>query len=441
MESPPRDALSLPLNELSAREVQSAVARRDVSCERVARACIERILAHEARVAAWVHFEPDGVLQEARRLDRADERGALHGVPVGVKDVIDTADMPTEMGSPIYSGYRPAADAACVALLRAAGALILGKTATCEFAGAAAARTTNPHDPLRTPGGSSSGSAAAVADYMVPLALGTQTGGSILRPASFCGIVGYKPTFGLISCAGVKPAAETLDTIGFMARTVEDVELAARVLTHSAESAWLPQDARLRIGLCRTYAWETAEDATKQALVGAATGLDSHGHHIEDVELPAGFGDLVGTREVINDYERARALAHEWRTKPESISGGLAQSIRRGLAMAADHYLSALRHVEACRRALQHLLEGLDVLLAPSVPGEAPVGLEYTGDHRFQSIWTQLRTPAVTLPTHSGPHGLPVGIQLVGRPQADRQLLAIARLVFAQLGRGPTVAR
>jgi Asp-tRNA(Asn)/Glu-tRNA(Gln) amidotransferase A subunit family amidase len=427
------------LQNLSAVDIVASVSRGDATCEEVARACLQRIAARDASVKAWAHLDPRLVIAEARALDRQSPRGPLHGVPLGVKDVIDTCDMPTGMGSPIYQNFQPTVDASCVAMLRQAGALVFGKTVTCEFAGATPAQTTNPHDVARTPGGSSSGSAAAVADFMVPLALGTQTGGSILRPASYCGVVGYKPTYGLISCVGVKIAAASLDTVGFLSRTVEDLELAARVLTHAREVTWLAHGTHLRIGLCRTRAWGRAAESTRSALLDAATRLASHGHEVREVELPAPFSELSTTREIINDYERARALAGEWQTKGELISAGLAESIRRGLSMPAERYIWALRQVERCRQLLTEVFTGLDVLLAPTVDDEAPLGLTHTGDHTFQSIWTQLQTPNITLPTHRGLTGLPVGIQLIARTYEDTQLLAIARLLFQQLGRGRDV--
>jgi amidase len=428
-------------SKLSAVEIRSVVARGDLSCEQVARSCIDRIATRDGVVKAWAFFEPEAILAEARRLDDTAVRGRLHGVPVGVKDVIDTFDMPTEMGSQIYRGHRPIADASCVALLRAEGALILGKTVTCEFAGPAPAQTTNPHDPLRTPGGSSSGSAAAVADQMVPLALGTQTGGSILRPAAYCGVVGYKPTFGMINPEGVKPAAESLDTVGLLARTVEDIALAMSVLTNVDEARWLPASTKMRIGLCRTHAWDTADGATKNAVLDAASRLGSEGHTIEDIKLPPTWSKLSTTREIVNDYERARAIAHEWRTNPDLISPELARSVRRGFAMPTEHYIGALRDLEICRQGLQPVFEVFDVLLAPTVSSEAPLGLSFTGDHQLQSIWTQLRTPAIHLPTQAGPNGMPIGIQLVGRPYGDRELLTFARLISMTLGHGPTLSR
>ncbi len=429
------------LHRLSAIEIASRTLSGAVSCEEVARDCLARIEAREPVVQAWSYLDPDAVLRQAKALDRQPKRGPLHGVPVGVKDVIETHDMPTEMGSPIYRGYRTKSDASCVALLRAAGALILGKTVTCEFAGVTAGPTTNPHDPSRTPGGSSSGSGAAVADFMVPLAFGTQTGGSVQRPSSFCGIVGYKPTFGLINPQGVKPAAESLDTVGLMARSVEDAELSARVLTNAAPVSWLPEDTRIRIGVCRTYAWDNAEPATRQAIEDAASRLAKTGLSVRDVDLPDGFSALQDTREIINDYERARGMAWEWQSHSDQISDGLAKSIRNGLAMDVSRYVSARQSVDELRRSMKDVFSGVDVLLTPAVNGEAPIGLAYTGHHGFQSIWTQLRTPTVTLPTHAGPNGLPVGIQLVAPCYGDTDLLAVAQLIFRLLGRAPVVSR
>ena len=426
-------------NLMSACEVAAQTAAGRLSCEDVARACLDRFNAREPVVKAWVTADPDLIMAQARALDGRKQRGPLHGVPVGIKDIILTSDMPTQMGSPIYRGYRSKADASCVALLRAAGALIFGKTVTCEFAHVAPGETTNPHDKSRTPGGSSSGSAAAVADFMVPVAFGTQTAGSVQRPSSFCGIVGYKPTFGLISTEGVKPAAESLDTIGLMARTVEDVELTARVLTNSAPVQWLSQGTPVRIGLCRTYVWDSADDATRQALDDAARRLAKAGFSVKEVALPPFFSELAETREIINDFERARCSAYEWFAHREQLSERFTKMMSNGVAIPRDRYVEALQRVEVCRDALGEVFSGVDVLLAPTAKGEAPAGLDYTGDHRFQSLWTQLRTPTVTLPTHAGPNGMPIGVQLIGKPYADNQVLGIARLVFETLGRGPVV--
>jgi Asp-tRNA(Asn)/Glu-tRNA(Gln) amidotransferase A subunit family amidase len=429
----------LSLNMISATEVVHGIQAQAFTCEDIAQACLERIRRRESVVKAWSFIDANTVLNEARALDAKSKPGPLHGVPIGVKDIIETVDMPTQMGSPIYKGYQSRKDASCVAILRAAGALILGKTVTCEFAGVTAGPTTNPHDSTRTPGGSSSGSAAAVADYMVAVALATQTGGSIQRPSSYCGVVGYKPSYGLINTEGVKSAAQTLDTLGLMARSVEDIELTARALTNAARVKWLNPQTRVRIGVCRTYNWTDAEDATQRAIEEASHRLAKAGFAVLSRDLAPPFKDLLRTREIINDFERAHVLAHEWNTHPEQISVGLAKSIANGRSITQDRYCEALQSVERYRRMLGDVFADVDVLLTPAANGEAPPGLQYTGDHRFQSIWTQLRTPTITLPTYAGPNGMPVSIQLVGPEFTDTQLLAVAELIFKTLGRGPTV--
>src|SRR5499425_2809477 len=246
------------LNELSCADIVQGIAAGKFTAEAVTRDCLERTKAREDTVKAWATIDPEHALAQARALDRGPRRGPLHGVPIGVKDVIDTVDLPTEMGSPIYKGYHAACDAACVAVARAGGAVILGKTVTAEFAGMYPGPTTNPHNPAHTPGGSSSGSAAAVADHMVPAAFGTQTGGSVLRPAAYCGVVGYKPTYNLMNRAGIKFAAESLDTIGLMARTIDDVELVTAVVV-GKEPAPRTLSSAPRLGLCRTPLWDTAQ--------------------------------------------------------------------------------------------------------------------------------------------------------------------------------------
>jgi Asp-tRNA(Asn)/Glu-tRNA(Gln) amidotransferase A subunit family amidase len=424
---------------LSATELVGQISEDRLRCERIARDCLARVEAREPIVKAWSFIDPDLVLRQAMALDSRPAHGLLHGVPVGIKDIIETADMPTQMGSPIYRGYRTLSDASCVAVLRAAGALIFGKTVTCEFAGPTAGATTNPHDNARTPGGSSSGSGAAVADHMVPFGFGTQTGGSVQRPSSFCGIVGYKPSFGLINPQGVKSAAESLDTVGLMVRMVEDAELFMRVLTNSEPVQWLSEGSPVRVGLCRTDAWDHAEEASRNAIEDASRRLEKAGFTVCDVELPSSCEELPKTREIINDFERARGMSWEWNTHREQISEALAKAIRNGLTIPRAQYVKALARVDLCRRRIAPLFEDVDVLLTPAVNGEAPLGLASTGDHRFQSIWTQLRTPAVTLPTHAGPNGMPVGIQLIGATYEDNKLLAIAQRVFAVLGRGPQI--
>jgi amidase len=401
----------------------------------VVRNCLDRIDAREGNVHAWASVDRELALAQARKLDRSPTRGPLHGVPIGVKDIIDTADLPTEMGSPIYRGHRAGTDAACVALVRAAGAVILGKTVTCEFAGMTPGPTTNPHNAAHTPGGSSSGSGAAVADFMVPIAFGTQTGGSVLRPASYCGVFGFKPSFGAFNRRGVYPAAESLDTVGLIARSLDDIELAGTVLELGTPSAARPVEQPPRIGLCRTPLWDRAQPETVAAVEDAAARLGKSSTTVREVVLPKEFGGLRdAARETINNYERAAAMGWEWNAHRDDISERLRKRIELGRAMPHADYLAALRLGEDCRSRLPDVFGDLDVLLAPCTNGEPPRGLAETGDPGFQAIWTILYTPSLSLPTHRGPNGLPVGIQLIGRRHDDRRLLACARWVWQRLG-------
>jgi amidase len=349
------------------------------------------------------------------------------------------------MGSPIYQGHQPAADAACVALVRAAGAVILGKTVTCEFAGMSPGSTVNPHNRAHTPGGSSSGSAAAVADWMVPAAFGTQTGG-LIRPSAYCGVFGFKPTFGVFSRRGVYPAAESLDTIGLIARSLDDVELISAVLelrtapTHASPASGEAKgggsfDRAPRIGLCRTPLWSEARPETTAAIEDAARRLGKAGALVREVMLPEEFSGLRhAARETINNCERAAAMAWEWAHHRPQISDRLSKRIAIGCETPHAEYVAALRLGDDCRARLPVVFADFDALLAPATHGEAPRGLADTGDPGFQAIWTILHVPTVTLPTHRGPNGLPVGIQLVGRQFDDRRLMACARWVWDKIG-------
>ena len=339
------------LNELSAAEIARRIAARETTAEAVVADCLARIAQREPVVHAFAHVDSELALRQARDLDRGSIRGALHGVPVGIKDVIDTADQPTQMGSPIYGDHRPACDAACVALLRAAGAVILGKTVTAEFAGMTAGPTTNPHNPAHTPGGSSSGSAAAVADLMLPAAIGTQTGGSVLRPAAYCGVIGYKPTFGAFNRAGLKFAAESLDTIGLMARSLDDVALVSSVLLGGKPAAPATLGTAPRIGLCRTPLWDTAAPETRHAVEDAAARLAKAGAQLREVVLPEDFAGLKNAaRETINNYERSKSMAAEWASHRDLISPKLERCIALGMEMPHEDIWTLLRSAKAAAR-------------------------------------------------------------------------------------------
>jgi amidase len=396
--------------------------------EAVVRAYLDRIAAREAEIHAWAWLEPDRALAAARAADAASPTLPLHGRAIGVKDVIDTADMPTGYGSPIYEGHRPAWDAACVAALRAAGGIILGKTATTEFAAIHPAGTVNPHDPARTPGGSSSGSAAAVADGMVWAALGTQTAGSVIRPAAFCGVVGYKPTFGTVNRAGLKPLSEFTDTIGVLARTVAD---AASVVAAAAGRPELRRlgtpPARPRIALCRTPYWEQAEAPAREALAAAAERFRAAGAVVVDCELPAACAGLADAGIRILVREARQALAHELRTDPHRVSAGLRELLERDDPDDPAPYDAARRLATECLMLVEDaVFSACDAILTPSTPGEAPVGLASTGSPVFNHLWSVLHVPCVNLPGLLGPSDMPVGVQLVGPRGGDAALLAVA---------------
>jgi len=424
-----------PLNELAATEIADEIAAGKITCEAVVHDCVARIAERDNVVKAFVNFDADLALAQARALDRGPRRGPLHGIPIGLKDTIDTFDMPTEMGSPIYRGNRPRADASCVALLRRAGAVILGKTATCEFAGSAPPETTNPHNPAHTPGGSSSGSAAAVADFMVPAALGTQTGGSVLRPSSFCGIFGYKPTYNTINKAGTWPAADSIDTIGWLARSIDDIALLTSVLRMQTPQPPCKLTAVPRIGVWHTDLWDTAQDETKAAIADAAVKLGRAGATVHDVDMPAAFNGLhVIARSTIGFYERAACMAYAWDHQREQLSPQMRRYIENGHQISRDDYVAGMRRLDECRGLLPALFANVDVLLVPCVPGEAPKGLGATGDPSMQAIWTALHTPSMTLPTYRGPNNLPVGIQLVAQRYDDDRLFSCARWIWDKIG-------
>ncbi len=425
--------------EPGAAELARAIAGGRIDARALVRQCLDRYEAQEADIHAWAWFDPDHALAQARALDQGPHRGPLHGIPVGVKDVLDTFDMPTAMGSPIYAGHRPPMDAACVALARAAGALVLGKTVTAEFAGSAPGATVNPHDMRRTPGGSSSGSAAAVATGMVPLAFGTQTGGSVLRPAAFCGVTGFKPSFGRWNRAGVKPYADSLDTVGAIAPALEDIELLDAVMV--GRPATLAHDRDVvktltppRIGLCRTHLWDLAAPETTAAIEDASMRLSAAGAQVAELEWPAGFADITYWRPFIASRERALAMTDEWQRHRARLSALLQRGIEHGLAVSSTDYAAALRFTLEQRVRAAALFEHFDVLLTPCTTGIAPLGLESTGDPRFQELWTLLHLPALSLPTHQGPAAMPVAIQLVGPRGGDERLIAMARWVSHQLG-------
>ena len=421
-------------NALTASEAAGRIAAGELQSKSLVRACLARIAEREPQLRAWAHIDADAALSAARQADKVRQSGArplglMHGVPVGIKDVIDAAGLRTEHNCEAYRGCLASADAPVVTMLRTAGAIVLGKTETVELAAACGrvAPTSNPHDLARTPGGSSSGSAAAVADFMAPIALGTQTGGSIIRPASFCGVVGFKPTYGAVSTEGMKRYANTLDTIGWYARSVNDVALLARVFEVADQPpSETASAASLRIGVCRTPYWHAALPETRAALAKAAERLSEAGASVADVELGEEFASLDELRGFIMWAEGRRSFLNLLQAAPDRISPG----IRNGMSRIDDaHLCVALDAAAALRPAFDEIARRFDAVLTPSAPGEAPVGLASTGDSIFNGLWTLLHVPCISLPGFTGPHDLPVGVQLVAPRYSDARLFDVALCV------------
>ncbi len=422
------------LNLLNATAAARKLATREITAVSLLEDCLAHIAERESTLHAWTFVDTAAAMRRARMLDSQASAGLLHGLPIAVKDLFDTFDMPTCYGSPIYANHRPAWDAACVALARAAGAVIVGKTVTTEFATFHPGPTRNPRNVQHTPGGSSSGSAAAIADCQVPLAFGSQTAGSIVRPAAFCGVVGYKPSFGLITRVGVKMISDSLDTIGVLARSVPDAALFVAALTDRRE---LVSDGPTtdvpRIGMCRTYEWDRAQPETVAVFESAGAGLRAAGASVRDVTLPSPFAGLAAAQTTIMVSEVAKSLAHENLVHRKELSADMTKMIDVGLAVSPQQYDAARSLTRACRAMLPEIFNGFDVLVAPSTVGEAPAGIA-TGDPLFNRMWTLLHVPVVHVPVAHGPHGLPVGVSVVGMVGADRATLRAAEWIHAQLG-------
>jgi len=421
-----------PLDELGAAAAITLLQGGALTAEALVRACLDRIARDEPQIRAWAWLDPDHAIAAARAVDARGRPPPLHGLPVGIKDIIDTADAPTECGTPVYRGRRPTKDAACVAALRAAGAVVLGKTVTTELAFFAPGPTRNPRNPAHTPGGSSSGSAAAVADCMVPVALGTQTAGSIIRPAAYCGVVGFKPSHDLLSLEGIHPFAPSLDTLGVLVRTVADVAPLLAALGTAVEVRQLSRSPR--IGLWRSAQWGSATPAMQERLEHVASELTRAGAEVREVAPLPDEPVLADDQTLIMAAEAARTFESLRRTAGPSLSPQLTALLDRGMAAAPGEVRAAKDRAGRAWTAATALLAELDVLMTPSAPGEAPEGLASTGDPVFNRVVTMLGFPCLSVPAGTGPSGLPLGVQLVGAPRAEAALLAVAGWVESRLG-------
>lgn len=431
------------LNWLSANDAARAIRAGAISAEQLTEGCLARVREVDGEVQAWAYLDPEHALKRARERDaeRSEGKpvGPLHGIPVGIKDIFDTDDMPTEDGSVLHAGRTPRDDATAVAMLRAAGAVILGKTVTTEFATYTAGKTRNPHDPAHTPGGSSSGSAAAVASGMVPCALGSQTNGSVIRPASFCGVYGYKPTHGWIPRGGVLTLSRSLDHVGVFARTIDDVALVAEQLV-GRDTRDPDTRVRARVPFVATVAeeppfppllafmkgpaWDRAEEETKEAFAELVTAL---GDRVVEIDLPDSARLALEWHRTIMEAEMAANLDREWEKGRDRLSQSLRTQLGRGREITALDYQRARARIPLLNEGFDEIFERCDAIMTPAAAGTAPRGLETTGDPAFCTLWTLCGMPAISLPLMRGENGLPLGVQLVGRRDGDARLLRTAR--------------
>jgi Asp-tRNA(Asn)/Glu-tRNA(Gln) amidotransferase A subunit family amidase len=437
------------LSLLSATDAARAMRDGAFSAEQLVQSCLSRVREVDGQVQAWAHLDEEHALSQARArdLDRAQGRpmGLLHGVPVGIKDIIDTCDMPTEDGTVLHAGRTPVHDAAVVARLRAAGAIIMGKTVTTECATYSPGKTRNPHNPEHTPGGSSSGSAAAVAAGMVPLALGSQTNGSVIRPAAFCGTYGFKPTHGLVPRSGIMKLSRALDHVGVFARTIEDVALVMEVLAgwdaddpDTQPRAAIPfreiaaQEPPLEplLAFVKPPVWDRADAETREAFEELCEQLETH---VFEVELPPMTGEAMEWHRIIMQAEMAANLDREFEQGADKLSESLREQLARGREVRALDYQRALARIPLLNDGFGEMFERCGAFLTPSAAGTAPKGLASTGDPSFCTLWTLCGMPALNLPLMQGENGLPIGVQLVGQRGDDARLLRTARWLAARL--------
>src|ERR1700691_61127 len=404
----------------------------EIKLHAVVELCAEAIAAREPEIHAFVALD----INTARKPTAPPRLSSLplRGLPIGVKDIYDTADLPTEYGSPIYAGYRPRADAAAVTLARRAGGVVLGKTVTTEFASLVPGITRNPRNLAHTPGGSSSGSAAAVAAAMLPVALGSQTAGSVIRPAAFCGVAGFKPSYRLIPTVGMKCYAWHLDTVGLFAANVADVAYAATTLTERPLRVDEKTPAAPRIGIARTHLWSKASAAMHTAIDTAARAAEANGATVTDLEMPEILQEAYRAQLVIQDFEAFRSLAFEYDSHRDQIGQPLREQLDRAAAITVDEYDAARRTASRARRSLGDFMRDIDVILTPSAPGAAPHGLGFTGDPAFNRLWTLMGTPCVNVPGLSEGE-LPLGVQIVGDFGCDRQAREAALFVERAIAR------
>ena len=417
--------MSEALNELDATEAAARLADGRTTSRALVAACLERIALRDGEIGAWAHVEPAHALGQACMSDAVGS-GPLKGIPVGIKDIFDTADLPTEYGSPIHAGHRPARDSACVAALRRAGAVILGKATTTEFASPVPVGVKNPRDFGRSPGVSSSGSAAAVADFMVPVTLGSQTGGSMIMPAASCGVVGYKASLDGIDRGGLRHLRPGLDTIGIFARSVRDIALVRAAMTETPSDPLDGEPGTVRVAVCRAPNWEDAEPATIEAVDAAESALERAGAKVTGLDLPPAFDAAEDAFGIITAVEGGQALAYEIANHRDRLNHWVQGQVALGESSSESDYAASCETAASCRAEMARIFQRFDLILTASASGEPTEDLTGIQKSSFNRVWTMMHGPCITLPAFTGPNGLPVGVQLVGPVGADNRLIRLA---------------
>jgi Asp-tRNA(Asn)/Glu-tRNA(Gln) amidotransferase A subunit family amidase len=420
------------LANLTASDAAQLIARREISSVELTKACLARIHDRNPDVAAWRFIDEKKSLAAAEEADKTPPKNPLHGIPFGVKDVIETADFPTEYGTAIHSGRRAGKDAVCVAIMREAGAVLLGKLVTTEYAVFTPNETRHPLHLAHTPGGSSSGSAAAVADMQVPIAFGNQTAGSLIRPAAFCGVFALKPTHGLVDQTGILPLQPFFDTLGYMARSIEDLQTFFGAVTQRSQAVEWDESRVPKIGVCKTHQWQHAKPESRYVLQEVTRQLRTEGVKLVEFQLPEQFADLPTTHQTMLNKGISESLRTDYDRSKGQMSERLRAMIAEGASIAPEIFEKHRSFAEQCRASINTVFSGYDAILCPSAPGEAPVGMG-TGDPIFQVVWTLLGVPCINLPVATGPRGLPIGIQLVGKRHADAELLGLGRYLTHKL--------
>ncbi len=428
---------NVPWVEQPAVVVAQALQNRTLSAKTYVQACLDQIEQQEPQVHAFAHIAREAALKQAVWLDGQSIQGAMHGLTVGIKDVFDTHDMPTQGGSQVFAGHQPVQDAACIATLRNSGGVMLGKTITTELATSPTNGTRNPRNLNHTPGGSSSGSAAAIAANMVSFATGTQTMGSTIRPCGYCGVTGYKPTYNLVPKRGVWPNADSCDTIGLVARDVRDVAFLGAEMARFPDllipDESIAMDHRPTVGLCKTFEWDLADQHIQNAFHACARMLEKAGAKVVEIQLPPAFSQMLQAHTTVVHFEMSGGFMDILSRHSEKMRPALLKRSLEGLSVTGREYQAAQALAHQCRALFDQVLGSCDVLFVPAATGEAPLGQDYSGDTRMNQVWTLMHGPCVSVTGGHGPHGLPLAMQVVGRVHDDQRTLLAAHWIHTQL--------